>query len=280
MTTRPFSADEAISFLARATQDLMLACQPSEVIDRLGEVLTQLYQAESLEVSGPYRGGLALASGEVVHSLREGPWRRELRLQGVQRNGVEVKQIALSAIQTAERQLETILQISTLSADLAQARQSDLHEDAETGLRRGLVRSLEWALERSVQLGSAVAIFQMEWASDLTEQERLEVTALLRASLRRVDRVVRLNPERVVVILEGLLAPDSVLRVEERLASHFRDQSMEFWAGVALSPVHAKTPERLLGLSERALHESRALGLRGFHHFGAASGLSWQGLES
>jgi hypothetical protein len=281
MYDRNFSAEEAISLMAVAARDLLEARHPQAVIEHLGAILVSAYRADSVEVVGPFvsapnnvaEAGVQ-SQAQVTHILREGAWLREFRLHEVRRDVPQARQIAQSALQIAQQRLETIFQLVTLSTDLAHSQQSAPEEDVETGLRRVLMRGLEWALERSTQQGSAVAVFQIEYASDLTEQERLEVTALLRASLRRVDQVVRLNPDRIVVILEGLLAPDSVLRVEERIAGLFRAQSLSFWAGVALSPAHARTPERLMGLSERALQEVRALGLKGFHHFGAANCVS------
>ncbi|MFM1860086.1 MAG: hypothetical protein RL133_1586 [Pseudomonadota bacterium] len=285
MNERPFSAGEVIALLSQATQNLLEAQDPQSVMERLGSALVEAYLAESFEISAPFgglqRGGPSGApwpiGTTISHDLREGVWMRQVRINGPQRQGPQATQIAHGLLSTAQQRMETILQLATLSSDLSHAHQTIPQEDLETSLRKGLVRSLEWALERSVVHGSAVAVFQIEWLSDLTEQERLEVTALLRASLRKGDQVVRLNSERVVVLLEGLVAPDSVLRVEERLTQRMRGQSMEFWAGVALSPAHAKTPERLLGLSERALQEARALGLRGFFHYGAASDLAGLG---
>ncbi|MEY2775903.1 MAG: hypothetical protein RLY30_1, partial [Pseudomonadota bacterium] len=249
----------------------------------LGSAIQQAHLAQSVTLAGPFSGhGMSRladaghSSPSFAYSLREGAWTREFRVTHPARVCAESQHVALFMVNLAQARLQDLLKLSTLSADLAHLVHDQPHEDAESGLRRGLVRSLEWAIERAQVHSTAIAVFQVELADEASERERLELTALLRSSLRKMDQVVRLNPERTVILLEGLTQPDSIARIEERLKLRFDSQSIAFWSGVAVFPCHARTPERLLGLSERALNEARILSVWGFYHYGTALPEAWK----
>lgn len=278
MDRNRLSADDAIALMSGASGRVLSAKSPVELLEVVSTAVQQAHLAQTVSLSAPFDAAGAADATGLRYSIREGVWTREIRLTAPARTCSQSRQIARFVLELAQARLQTLLQVSTLTADLAHLQTDHRSEDAESGLRRGLVRSLEWAIERAVDQSTGVGVFQVEWIEDASEPERLELTALLRANLRKVDQVVRLNPERTVVLLEGLAQPDSVARVEERLVQQLQAQSVGFWSGVALYPCHSRTPERLLGLSERALHEARVLGHRGFYHYGTMLPEAWRNL--
>lgn len=274
MQNVPLSTNAVLGFIEEASTQFAQSKDSARVLEGIKGLLLAVHQADAMEVRGPFLTGGPSHAQDVRHVLREGCWVRELVLKGARRDDLAAQRLAQILIDMAQARLQSLLERVTLEADLEQATRRAAVETAEAGQGHGLVQDLDWAIDRADRSGTAVALFRLALDPDLPEQTCLDMASRLKAVLRRVDRVTRLDSHQIVLVLEGLVAPDSVGRVEERMLRQFFGQSVAFHAGVALYPCHAKSPERLMACSEYALHESRLLGVRGFHHYGAAAPLT------
>ena len=153
-------------------------------------------------------------------------------------------------------------------------------ETVLTGLgNRAFFRSrLTHALARSRRSGATTAVIFLDldrykeindgWGHHAGDAVICEVANRLRATLREPDSIARLGGDEFGILLEDIERPDDVLAVGERLCSVLSEpyavagEELETGpsVGIALSPQHGESAERLLKLADRAMYQAKALG--------------------
>jgi diguanylate cyclase (GGDEF)-like protein len=212
----------------------------THTVERMIELEAGLAVQVSLSYVAPPSDDHAVTFDEVATSLRNGFERIEENI----RVATEADTDALTGVGNRRRASKALVQ-ARAAADLRQEAMSVLLCDLDN-----------------------FKVVNDRWGHDVGDQVLVNFAALLRASVRAYDTVVRWGGEEFLVICPGCdqvgatsLAERLIRACVEACAPAVPDGHLQTTSiGIAVYPAHAGTPEALIGAADDALYRAKREG--------------------